>query len=133
MSSISRMNIRKSTKVLALDVDKPLKLIIGNREATLFTKSFDYTQLLVNNYKDYIEAEEQKRILRNGFTNSLDADPNTPNRRTRPQYYNIGSGGRSRYYTASEIGGVGNSSYAGSEAGGDIFYDAVEPIKEAEK
>jgi len=87
MSIPKKMNIRKSTKELALDVDKPLKLIIGNRDATLFSKSFDYTKLLDNNYKDYIDAEEQKRLLRDGFIKSFNVSTNPTNLPPTPTSY----------------------------------------------
>ena len=68
---INKMHIQEPADKLAKTVGKPLRFYIGNREATLFTKSTEYGKLIDNNHNDYLQEEHLKRAMRSAFAESF--------------------------------------------------------------
>ena len=67
------MHIQEPANVLAKEVGTPLKFHMGNREATLFTKSTEQEKLLDNNNKCLIE-EDAKRTMRAAFAQRFNVE-----------------------------------------------------------
>lgn len=57
------MHIQKPAETLPNDAGKEIKFNMGNREATVFTKSTAYTKLFDNNRNMYLLQEEVKRAM----------------------------------------------------------------------
>jgi hypothetical protein len=67
MVTIKNMHIREPASKLSKDVGTPLKFHLGNREATLFTKSTEYGKYLDNGVNEYLEKDRENRDMRERF------------------------------------------------------------------
>ena len=67
MVTIKHMHIREPASKLSKDVGTPLNFYIGNREATLFTKSTEYGKYLDNGVNEYLAKDRENREMRDRF------------------------------------------------------------------
>ena len=67
METIKNMHIREPASKLSKDVGLPLKFHLGNREATLFTKSTEYGKYLDNGVNEYLAKDRENRDMRERF------------------------------------------------------------------
>ena len=69
---LSKMHIQEHTEILANGVSTEIKFKLGKRDATLFTKSPEYGQLLDNNHiNDELIHQEIKRAMKATFAESF--------------------------------------------------------------
>ena len=65
---LSKMHVQEHTEILAKGVGKEVKFKLGKRDATLFTKSPEYGQLLDNNHiNDELIHQDIKRAMKAPF------------------------------------------------------------------
>ena len=82
MVSLKNMHIREPASKLSKDVGTPLKFYLGNREATLFTKSTEYGKHLDNGVNEYLAKDRENRDMRERFVQHFNIAEDPPERET---------------------------------------------------